>query len=132
MDIKSSKAYSVLANKCPHCHEGDFFVTSNAFDLRNFAKMYDKCPICGEDFRREPGFYFGAAYVSYGLTVTIGIILFVLLYWLLGLSAWVFFGILVGVQIIFMPFFFRSSRLVWINWFVSYEENKISSNANKK
>lgn len=121
MIYKETKIYSVLANKCPHCLKGDFFVVSNPFNLRNFAQMHDKCPLCKEDFRREPGFYFGAAYVSYGLTVTIGIVLFLLFYVLIGLSAWTFFGILVAFQVIFMPLLFRTARLIWINWFVHYK-----------
>jgi len=121
MSLKGYKIYSVLSNKCPHCHEGDFFVVDNPFNLKSFAKMYDKCPVCGQDFRREPGFYFGAAYVSYGLTVTIALILFVLLYLLAGLSAWTFLGVLLCFQVISMPFFFRTARLIWINWFVHYK-----------
>jgi hypothetical protein len=33
--------------------------------------MYRSCPKCGADFVKEPGFYFGASYVSYALTIAI-------------------------------------------------------------
>lgn len=122
MSFKASKTYSVLANKCPRCHEGSFFVHDNPFHFSGFAKMNDKCAVCGEDFRREPGYYFGAAYVSYGLTVGVACFLFVLLYWLLDLGTWFFFGTLIFIQIACMPVFFRWSRLIWINWFVSFKK----------
>ena len=59
---------AVLLNKCPQCFEGNLF-THKAYNLRNLSGMPPNCPICAEDFAREPGFYFGAAYVSYALTV---------------------------------------------------------------
>ncbi len=127
MSLKGNKIYSVLSNKCPQCHEGNFFVVDNPFNLKSFAKMYDKCSVCSQDFRREPGFYFGAAYVSYGLTVTTALILFFLLYLLIGMSTWTFFGAVVCFQIVFMPFFFRTARLIWINWFVHYKDPLIKT-----
>ena len=37
--------------------------------------MHDRCPACGLKFEREPGYYLGAMYVSYGLAlVTIVVI----------------------------------------------------------
>ena len=42
--------------------------------------MHDKCPKCSEDFFREPVFYFGAAYVSYALTVALWVAVLVALY----------------------------------------------------
>ena len=41
--------------------------------------MPAECAVCGEDFARELGFYFGAAYMSYALTVTLWIVLSVAL-----------------------------------------------------
>ena len=29
--------------------------------------MHDECPECGVSFEREPGFYYGAMYFSYGI-----------------------------------------------------------------
>ena len=37
--------------------------------------MPAECAVCGEDFACELGFYFGAAYMSYALTVTLWIVL---------------------------------------------------------
>jgi uncharacterized protein (DUF983 family) len=123
MNYKETKLYSVLNNKCPHCHEGNFFETNNPYNLKAFSKMNERCPICNEDFRKEPGYYFGATYVSYGLTVGFGIVLFLLYCVAFNGSAisflWVF-GILL---ILLLPVFYRSARLIWINFFVNYKKN---------
>ena len=76
MSFQETKLYSVLAAKCPKCHKGDFFETSNPYNLKKFDKMHKKCPECGQDFELETGFYYGAMYVSYGLTVMFGLIVY--------------------------------------------------------
>ena len=79
MSIKSSKVYSILGNKCPKCHKGNFFIDQNPYKLEKFDKMNSRCPVCNEDFERETGYYYGAMYASYGLTVGFGIALFLIL-----------------------------------------------------
>ena len=79
MNYKESKLYSILNNKCPHCHEGNFWETRNPYDLKRFSKMNNRCPVCNEDFKREPGYYFGATYVSYALTVAFGVAMYIIL-----------------------------------------------------
>ena len=69
--MKGTKLYSIFKGKCPRCHEGDFFVEKHPYKLSKMAHIHKACSVCGENFEREPGFYFGAAYVSYGLTVAL-------------------------------------------------------------
>lgn len=124
MSFKQSALYSVLNNKCPRCHEGNFFETNNPYQLKKFDKMPHNCPVCNEDYERETGFYYGAMYVSYGLTVTFGVGVFLLVSVILGFDVVTFlitFGVL---QVLLMPVFYRLSRLVWINFFVRYKEKK--------
>jgi hypothetical protein len=42
--------------------------------------MPDYCSVCGLKFNPEPGFYTGAMYVSYGLSVSLFIVTFFTLY----------------------------------------------------
>jgi len=124
MPFKQSTLYSIVNNKCPRCHEGNFFETNNPYQIKKFDKMYHKCPVCNEDFERETGFYYGAMYVSYGLTVAFGVGVFLLVSVLLGFDVITFlvtFGVL---QVVLMPVFYRMARLVWINLFVRYKELK--------
>jgi phage FluMu protein Com len=122
MDFRKSKLYSVLNNKCPHCHQGNFFENNNAYKLSSFAVMNKKCPRCNEDFIREPGYYFGATYVSYSLTVGLGIFMYGILGVLLKMDTLPFILVFSGLLLLLMPVLYRLSRLIWINFFVHYKE----------
>jgi uncharacterized protein (DUF983 family) len=124
MVFQETVFYSVLKNKCPHCHKGSFFEINNPYNLKKFSNMNDHCPVCNEDFRRETGFYFGAAYVSYGLTVGFGIGLFLLLCVLFKVEAIPFLIIFSSLLIILLPVFYRLARLFWINVFVHYKKTE--------
>ncbi len=120
MIYSETKMYSVLNNKCPHCHQGNFFKTNNVYDLKSFEKMNSKCPVCKEDFIREPGYYFGAAYVSYGLTTGFGILLYILLAGLFDFDTVPYLLTFTSLSILLLPVFYRLARIIWINLFVSY------------
>ena len=117
-------AYSVVNNKCPRCHKGNFFETSNPYNLKKFARLNDTCPVCGENFRREPGYYFGASYVSYALTVGYSIALFLLLCVIFSVDVVNFMIILIVSMIALLPLFYRLSRIIWIHFFVKYGGKK--------
>ena len=87
----------------------------------------------GESFNPEPGFYFGAMYVSYGLGVAQFVATWVALI-VLGVDshpavvfAWVLFIVLA-----LAPLSFRLSRKIWINAFVKYEANPEKKMLNKE
>ena len=122
MNYKQTKLYSILNNKCPHCHQGNYFETNNFYDLKKFSKMNKNCPVCKEDFMREPGYYFGATYVSYGLTVAFGIALYILLSVLLNFDTITYLIILSILLVILLPVFYRLARITWINLFVAYKK----------
>ena len=78
--------------------------------------MHDRCPVCGLDFLREPGYFTGVMYASYILAVPVLGVL-TLLFWL-GLRwepEWAFVaGCL--VFLLFVPAIFRYSRILWIHF----------------
>lgn len=125
MSNKKSPLYSIFNNKCPRCHEGNFFETSNPYNLKKFGNLNDRCPNCNEDFRREPGYYFGATYVSYGLTVSFGIALFLIMCVLFSVEVIPFIITLSILLFILLPIFYRFSRIIWIHLFVKYRNKKI-------
>lgn len=118
MLYKKSKLYSILTSKCPRCSEGAFFKTNNPYNLKKFDKMHMRCPACNEDFERETGFYYGAMYVSYGLSVAFGLSVFLIMCMLLNFTEIEFLFTFIALLIISMPVLYRLSRLVWINLFV--------------
>jgi uncharacterized protein (DUF983 family) len=124
MSYHETKFYSILNNKCPRCHEGNFFETNNPYDLNRFARMNNTCNVCQEDLRRETGFYFGAAYVSYGLTVGFGIGLFLIMCTWLEIDIFYYLITFSVLLIALMPIFYRYSRLIWAHMFVRYRGKK--------
>jgi uncharacterized protein (DUF983 family) len=119
---KGSKLYSIVHNKCPRCQEGDFFVTKNPFTLKKNLAIQENCSACGLKYMIEPSFFYGAMYVSYGITVALSIITFIILY-LFGLELLpIFIGIIVTL-IIFTPLTLKLSRLIYINIFVHYKKD---------
>ncbi len=76
--------------------------------------MYDRCPVCSLKFEREPGYFLGAMYVSYGLTLA-PMLLLVLAFWL-G-AKWTYSSALLAAALVYLPFVpsvVRISRVVWI------------------
>jgi uncharacterized protein (DUF983 family) len=118
---KGTKAYSIFNNKCPRCHEGLMF-EYHPYNLAKIGTMKTHCDKCNLKYSREPGFFFGAAYVSYMLTVAFGVAGFVATRVLMGESSWqLYLGVVVTILIVMFPITFVWSRTMWINMFVSYE-----------
>jgi uncharacterized protein (DUF983 family) len=122
--FKGTRLYSILANKCPRCHEGDFFKTKNPYDLKDFDKINGHCPVCGENFEREPGFYIGSMYVSYALSTALTVSTFVIFVLLLDFDVLNVLYVLLPLFIVLLPVFFRTARIIWLNLFVGYSPEK--------
>jgi len=116
---KGSKLYSILNNKCPRCHEGDFYVDKNPLHLKKILKIHDTCSSCKLNYTIEPSFFHGAMYVSYGLTVGLSI-LTVIICFLLNLDLIVTFITVFVVLVLSTPFTLKLSRLIYINMFVGF------------
>jgi hypothetical protein len=76
--------------------------------------MKDRCPTCGLHFDREPGYFLGAMYISYGLGVALicafGVVLWRLTNW--GLEKIGLWAILLFLP--FVPMLTFLSRVLWI------------------
>ena len=124
-----SKLNAMINARCPHCHEGRLF-KYKWWNLLNFAQMHDNCPQCDVRYEVEPGFFYGAMYISYAFTVGIMLIG--------GLIVFNFFndppamGYVVPITIfslVMVPFNFRTARVIFIHLFsgISYEQESINS-----
>jgi len=67
---------NVLREKCPHCGEGHVYEQNR--NLLQLPVMKESCETCHYKFDREPGYFIGAMYLSYGLAVAEGIITFLI------------------------------------------------------
>src|SRR5688572_18001527 len=107
---------SVLKNRCPACSKAPFF-TDKWYRIRSFTNMNPACPHCGISFRQEPGFYYGAAFVSYITQIVLFLLMYLLFEYFLDLPFWYYIGMVALVQILLMPLLFRFSRLMWFMLF---------------
>lgn len=117
---KGSKFYSIYKFKCPKCHCGDFFV-SHSYDLKNLAKVKDRCDKCDLSFFKEPGFYFGAMYVAYGLSVALFLFCWSIFLLFPSVSAWMQIALITTASILFSPYFFSLSKIIWANLFFHFD-----------
>lgn len=112
---------SAVSQKCPRCRKGELFY-SGTYDLKNFTKMRDECPVCGQQYMLEPSFYDGAMYVSYALQVALFVSVFVAIQVLYPDAevGW-YIGGIIGLVVLLYPLIFRLARSFWIHFFVSYK-----------
>lgn len=93
--------------------------------------MNDTCDHCGLKYEREPGFFFGAMFVSYALAAGWFMVWYAIQNFFLNLET---FGFAVGLVIsivIMSPLSLRWSRIIWMNFFYSYDKNYIKEKALK-
>ncbi|MCH2082645.1 MAG: DUF983 domain-containing protein [Saprospiraceae bacterium] len=120
---ESSKAYAIFNIKCPRCHKEDMFDTPT-FSFQQPFEMRERCPHCNLDFFPQPGYYYGAMFISYIFTgfFCLGFIMF--FHWVLDWSMGASFGLLISICAIFFVFVFRLARSIWININYSYDPSK--------
>lgn len=96
-----------LRLQCPRCGAASVFE-------RGF-RMRPGCPACGLVFEREAGYFVGAIYINYGLTVTIALAgYFLLEAWLAPPLAWQL--TLWGAFTVLFPLWsFRLSKTLWLS-----------------
>lgn len=120
---KGSKAYSIFGFKCPKCHEGDLYETPT-FSFRLPFDMPEHCPYCRQSYNPEPGFYYGAMFVSYIFTAWFCILFAMFFHWVLDWSLAASFGLLIAVCALFFVYIFRLARSVWLNITFKYDPHQ--------
>jgi uncharacterized protein (DUF983 family) len=125
---KPNIVLSILQNKCTRCRRGKIYKYSNPYNLRNFMKMNERCPVCGQPLDMEPGFYYGTNLVSYTVAVLIVVITFILWWIFIGFSfhdsrffTWMLSASV--LLIVLQPPLMRLSRTIWLAFFVPYSAN---------
>jgi uncharacterized protein (DUF983 family) len=124
-DTKPNLLLSIFGNKCPRCRRGPLYKYKNPYDLKKFMEMNSQCPVCGQLFDMEVGFYYGTGYVSYALAVAICVATFLTWWVLIGFSLrdnrffW-WMGINAFILLALQPLIMRLSRTIWLAIFVHY------------
>lgn len=115
--------------KCPKCRQGDIFV--KPLDLKNPLNMPKKCAVCGQPTEPEPGFYYGAMFLSYiigGWTVLLPTLALVFYFkWSVGaaMTFTIFLALIIYLKLL------RGARSLWLHMTVKYDP-KITEITDKK
>lgn len=123
---KGSKLYSIFNNKCPRCHEGEFYKYKLNIHPNKITKLHDNCPNCGLKYMLETSFFFGAMYVNYALAVALFVAVFIIAKVFIGLTILQSFISIIVVSLLLTPITLRLSRIIWINLFVGYDKETIN------
>ncbi len=121
---KGSKLYSIFHLKCPRCAEGDLFETPT-FSFRKPFYMPQHCPKCGQPYFLEPGFYYGAMFISYIWTGWVSLIFVGILIWGFGVGVNTAFALLVLLMALLYVWIFRVSRAMWLAMNVKYDPHAL-------
>jgi uncharacterized protein (DUF983 family) len=119
---KGNKSYSIFQLKCPKCHTGDLFQTGSWTFKKSFD-MHPRCPNCNLNYFPEPGYYYGAMFISYIWTGWFCLLFMAVFYWGLRLPQNVAWGLLILFMAVNFVYIFRISRAMWININVKYNPN---------
>jgi len=100
-----AKILGIFRQRCPRCLEGQVFEST--------WKTHQTCPKCNLIFEREPGYFTGAMYLSYGMAVFAALPAWGLMLFLEIPGVWTM-PILAVLLIMISPLLFRYSRIIWL------------------
>ncbi len=117
---KPSVASAIFGLKCATCRRGKMFKTPT-FSFSKPFEMNSRCPKCNANLEPEPGFYYGAMFISYAITVWPMLGFMALFRWGLGWSLFGAFGVTLLITAILFVYIFRVSRSMYLNMMVKYK-----------
>jgi len=101
----------ILHQRCPRCRVGKIFHHSI---FLGFPKMLERCPVCHLRYEREPGYFMGAMFISYGLALPV---IAVIAAFLWAVTGWWITKDFIWAVVLFLPLapaITLLSRVLWI------------------
>ncbi len=108
----ASALYAISHQLCPRCRAGAIYRVPL---WRGLLAMHPECPVCGLRFEREPGYFLGAMYFSYVLSIP-PVLALVLIIW--RITRWQFDVVVLSAFLAWLPFVpavTRWARVFWIH-----------------
>jgi uncharacterized protein (DUF983 family) len=102
---------AIWHQRCPRCREGNIF---RGPIWRGVLAMHPRCPVCDLRFEREPGYFMGAMYISYLISIPPAMLISIAIWRLSKLS---FNVVMVCAFLAYLPLVApvtRFARVVWI------------------
>lgn len=101
----------IVRQRCPRCRTGPIFRKPV---WRGWLAMNERCPVCGLKLNREQGYFLGAMYLSFFLSIIPALFLVFLFWRVVGLG---YETSLLTAAIAYLPLVpsaVRLSRVLWI------------------
>ena len=116
LNLHVSAFSAALRAKCPRCRQGNMFTTS-MYSFKQ-QKMNINCPHCNMKFEKEPGYFYVAMFVSYGLNVMEMIIIAIATYLVTKNldNPYLYMATLFAGILVLAPFNYRYSRVILLYW----------------
>jgi hypothetical protein len=85
--------------------------------------MHEACSHCELSFEPEPGYYFGAMFISYAINTAIFVSVWIILSLVYpDYSPVEMILLLLLISVICLPLIYRISRTIWLSIFVKFDE----------
>ncbi len=110
---------SIFGMTCPRCRQSKLFETP--IKLSRPLRMNKNCPVCGQRFEPEPGFYFGAMFISYIFLAFFSLGVAGMLVFYFHRSVDFAFSVLLGILAVMFIWNLRFSRSIWIHLMIKYD-----------
>lgn len=121
--VKRSILSVIFRFWCPQCRQGSLFF--KPFSFKTAFKMKEECEHCHLKYTPEPGFYYGAMFISYIITAWVFVVIAIAGMYFLHFSV---DQALVSVFVfaaLFYVFFFRLGRSIWLSINVKYNPDLV-------
>lgn len=120
--IAMSRIQSCLKGKCPNCERGAVYQKSKGISF-SLPTMNENCFECGHKFLKEPGFFQGAMYVSYGLAMSITIATFIICQFFFEKAFEIEMFYIISLVVVLTSLQnYRYSRIIWMYMFTAKGE----------
>jgi len=126
---EKSVLQAILEARCPQCRIGKMFKHPLS-QVSKFSDMHTHCPSCQLRFEVEPGFFIGAMYVSYAMSLALFVVVSLGVYLLFNNPSFYYYIIAIPlVVLILLPIMYRYSRILFLYGFggVKYQGKNPSS-----
>jgi len=111
--------WSAFNYTCPKCRKSKMFV--KPFDLAQPLAMHETCSNCDQHFEPEPGFYFGAMFLSYAIDGVTLLPLALILIFGFDFNVYKVLGFVIFLKIILLFWLMRFSRSLWLHIYVKFD-----------
>ncbi len=97
---------AIVNQRYPRCLQGQVFAT--------LLRIHEQCPLCRLPFEREPGYFTGAMYLSYGVAILVTAPVWLMMAWL-GRSLREVLLVIGPLLVAGSPWLFRYARVLWLH-----------------